>query len=65
MKFLKETLGQIGIDPKRLRLEWVSASEGGKFARIVKEFIEEVRQIGPSPLRKEIQESVLQQESTV
>jgi len=58
VRFLKETLDQIGVDPRRLRLEWVSASEGGKFARIVKEFIEEIRQLGPSPLRKEIQEIV-------
>jgi len=57
IKFLKDALAQIGVDQKRLRLEWVSASEGGKFARIVKEFIEEVRQLGPSPLRKELQES--------
>jgi coenzyme F420-reducing hydrogenase delta subunit len=28
VKFLKETMGQIGMDARRLRLEWVSASEG-------------------------------------
>jgi len=61
VKFLKEVLSQVGIDPKRLRLEWVSASEGGKFARIVKEMIDDVRKLGPSPLRKELQESALQQ----
>jgi len=51
--FLKKVLEEIGIDARRLRLEWVSASEGGKFARIVKEMIEEIRKLGPSPLRKE------------
>jgi F420-non-reducing hydrogenase iron-sulfur subunit len=56
--FLKGVLTQIGIDPKRLRLEWVSASEGGKFAKVVKEMIEDVRKLGPSPLRKEFQEPV-------
>jgi len=60
VKFLKDVLRQVGIDPGRLRLEWVSASEGGKFAKVVKEFIEEVRKLGPSPLRKELQESVSQ-----
>ena len=59
VKFLKEVLAQIGIDPRRLRLEWVSASEGGKFAQIVKEMIEDVRKLGPNPLRKELQETVL------
>jgi len=58
--FLKGTLDQIGVDSRRLRLEWVSASEGGKFAKVVKEFIEEIRQLGPSPLRKEILESASQ-----
>ena len=58
VQFLKEVLAQIGVDPRRLRLEWVSASEGGKFARIVKEMIEDIRKLGPSPLRKELQEAV-------
>jgi coenzyme F420-reducing hydrogenase delta subunit len=58
VKFLKDVLPHIGIEPERLRLEWVSASEGGKFSKVVKEFIEEVRKIGPSPLRKELLESV-------
>jgi len=58
--FLKETLDQVGIDARRLRLEWVSASEGGKFARIVKEFIEEIRSLGPSRLRKELVEEAEQ-----
>jgi len=60
VKFLRDVLAQVGIDPVRLRLEWVSASEGGKFAKVVKEFIEEVRKLGPSPLRKELRESVSQ-----
>jgi F420-non-reducing hydrogenase iron-sulfur subunit len=58
IEFLKEILVQIGIDPRRLRLEWVSASEGGKFARIVKEMVEDVKKLGPNPLRKEVQESI-------
>jgi F420-non-reducing hydrogenase iron-sulfur subunit len=60
VKFLKETMGQIGMDSRRLRLEWVSASEGGKFARIVKEFLEEIKALGPSPLRKELREEAKQ-----
>ncbi len=38
-------LETIGIDSKRLRLEWVSASEGGKFAVVVKEFTEFLEQL--------------------
>ena len=37
----------------RVRLEWVSASEGARFAEVVKEFTNQIRELGPSPLRKE------------
>jgi F420-non-reducing hydrogenase iron-sulfur subunit len=47
----KKVLEQFGIEPQRLRLEWVSASEGDRFASIMKEMIEEVRKLGPSPLK--------------
>ncbi len=46
-------LEQIGINPRRLRLEWVSASEGKKFAEVMDEFIAEVRKLGPVPRMKE------------
>jgi len=44
---LKNMLGQLGIEPERLRLEWISASEGTKFQSTVNSFIEQVRQLGP------------------
>jgi len=40
-------LAQMGIEDKRLRLDWVSASEGDHFATIVNEMTEEVRRLGP------------------
>ena len=49
--FLKECLKDIGIEPERLRLEWISASEGDKFARVVREMVEEVKKLGPNPLK--------------
>ena len=39
------------MDKERLRLEWFSAAEGQRFAQVIKEFVEEVRKVGPSPLR--------------
>jgi coenzyme F420-reducing hydrogenase delta subunit/NAD-dependent dihydropyrimidine dehydrogenase PreA subunit len=36
-----------GLEPERLRLDWVSASEGERFARIANEFVENVRVLGP------------------
>ena len=44
---LKRQLEQFGIEPERLRLEWISASEGRKFARVMNEFIDEMRELGP------------------
>jgi len=32
-------------------LEWVSAAEGGRFAQLIKEFVEDVKKVGPSPMR--------------
>ena len=40
-----------GLEPERLRLDWVSASEGERFARITGEFTESVRALGPTRWR--------------
>ena len=49
---LKRVLRQFGIDERRLRLEWISASEGEKFARVANEFTEQVRALGPLQLEE-------------
>lgn len=48
---LKKLLPHFGIEPERLRIEWVSASEGDRFATVVKDMTEEIKKLGPSPLR--------------
>jgi F420-non-reducing hydrogenase iron-sulfur subunit len=50
VKLLKKLLEELGIDPKRVRFEYVSASEGQKFATVVTEFVAEMKKIGPNPL---------------
>ncbi len=45
-----ELLETMGIDPRRLRLEWISASEGARFASVMTDFVEEIKELGPSPL---------------
>ncbi|MFH1940730.1 MAG: hydrogenase iron-sulfur subunit [bacterium] len=45
----KKLLQQLGIEPERLRLEWISASEGAQFAQIVTDFTETIRALGPNP----------------
>jgi len=44
---LKNVLPQLGIEPERLRLEWISASEALKFQSVANEFIDEVTNLGP------------------
>ena len=56
MTFLKRLLNDFGIDERRLRLEWISASEGEKFAKVSTEFAEQVRALGR--LRLEVPEEV-------
>lgn len=50
--FLKKLLEFSGIDPERLNLKWVSSAEGPRFAKVVTEFVEKIKALGPSPLRK-------------
>ena len=44
---LRKVVQQFGIEEARLRLDWVSASEGDKFAQVVNEMTETVRKLGP------------------
>jgi F420-non-reducing hydrogenase iron-sulfur subunit len=48
---LQKLLAKTGLEPQRIRLEWNSAAEGQRFANLVNEFTEQVRAVGPSPLR--------------
>jgi F420-non-reducing hydrogenase iron-sulfur subunit len=48
----KQLVEGMGIDPRRVRLEWVSASEGSRFTQVVTEFTEEVRALGPLKLEE-------------
>ena len=44
---LQRMLDQFGIERERVRLEWISASEGERFARVVRSMTEEIRSLGP------------------
>lgn len=54
---LKKMLSNLGLDDKRVRLEWISAGEGEKFATVVKEFVEEIRALGPNPIEGDADET--------
>jgi len=48
---LKALMTQLGLEAERLRLEWISAAEGDKFAKVIREMVADLKGLGPSPLR--------------
>ncbi|MHA2297769.1 MAG: hydrogenase iron-sulfur subunit [Candidatus Hodarchaeales archaeon] len=48
-----EALKTLGWEAGRLRLEWISASEGKRFAQVMKEFTQQIRELGPIKSSKE------------
>lgn len=48
---LKQLIKGFGIDERRLRLEWISASEGEKYARVSLEMEKQIRELGPLQLQ--------------
>jgi len=49
---LKSILEGMGLDPERVWLRWISASEGQLFADTVKEMVEAIKEMGPNPTRE-------------
>ncbi len=47
---LKKMMKQLGIEEERVRLEWVSASEGARFAEVANNFTQSIKNLGPSSL---------------
>jgi len=43
---LKKILRDIGINERRLRLEWISAAEGKRLAQVINQFSDEIRRLG-------------------
>ncbi len=48
---IQRALSEIGIDPRRVHLEWISASEGNKFQQTITQFTQHIRDLGPSPVK--------------
>jgi F420-non-reducing hydrogenase iron-sulfur subunit len=44
-------LENLGIDPERFEIAWVSSAEAPRFAEVVTRFTEKIRQLGPNPLK--------------
>jgi NADH-quinone oxidoreductase subunit E len=56
---LKKILKFIGIEPERLRMEFLSSAEGVKFAEVMQDFINEMRKLGPIGKKEGLQEEMI------
>jgi F420-non-reducing hydrogenase iron-sulfur subunit len=50
MRVLQQLLKFVGLDG-RLHLEWISSAEAQKYVRVVTEFTEKIKALGPNPLK--------------
>jgi coenzyme F420-reducing hydrogenase delta subunit len=50
MFLLKSVLKDLGVEDKRLRMTFVSASEGAKWAKVVEDVVKTINDLGPSPI---------------
>lgn len=58
-RVVKDLLVSIGVDPRRIRLEWISAAEGAKFQEVITSFTEQVKALGRSPLGKRLERTAV------
>jgi F420-non-reducing hydrogenase iron-sulfur subunit len=47
IQLVNEMLQFIGVEPNRFRMSWVSAAEGAKYSEVIRDFVEDVKQLGP------------------
>jgi len=48
---VKKLLEQLRVDQERVKLEWVSAAEGARFAQVVADFTNKIKELGPNSLK--------------
>ena len=53
----QQIMQEIGLEPERLEMFFLSSAEGGRFAEIVREMVDRARELGPSPLRRTAEET--------
>jgi F420-non-reducing hydrogenase iron-sulfur subunit len=53
MVLLKDIMKTLGLEPERIWIRWISASEGIQFAETMKEMTEAIKKLGPNPIVKQ------------
>jgi F420-non-reducing hydrogenase iron-sulfur subunit len=51
VNYTKKLLAEVGLEPERLEMYFLSSAEGVRFAEIATEMTERARQLGPNPLK--------------
>jgi coenzyme F420-reducing hydrogenase delta subunit/NAD-dependent dihydropyrimidine dehydrogenase PreA subunit len=51
-RMVSEVANLLGIEDERIRLKWIAASEGPIFAQTIKDMVQELKKLGPSPFRQ-------------
>jgi F420-non-reducing hydrogenase iron-sulfur subunit len=59
MHLCKKLLRHIALKPERLRLEWIAASEGSRFAEVMSDFAGKLRDLGPLGREEELDEATV------
>lgn len=55
IQLVKELLEFVGVEPNRFRMSWVSAAEGVKYAQVIKDFVEDLKPLGPQEKLSRVQ----------
>jgi coenzyme F420-reducing hydrogenase delta subunit len=53
VNYAKKLLSEVGLEPERLEMYFLSSAEGARFAEIATEMTERARQLGPNPLKND------------
>ena len=51
VRMTQQLLETLGLEPERLQLHWISASEAGKFIQVMTDFVDLLKKLGPNPLK--------------
>ncbi|TSA34729.1 MAG: hydrogenase iron-sulfur subunit [Porphyromonadaceae bacterium] len=57
-KLIEKYIRQMGIEPDRIRLAWISASEGKLFAELANEMTQTIKNLGPSTIKAQLEQMV-------
>ena len=51
VEYVKKTLAEIGVEPERVEMYNLSSAQGARFAEIANEVVENIKALGPTPVK--------------